>query len=100
MMTAKPLLARIYHPSCGRSYYYALVRKRFKREVTDENGNKTVLLIRTFMCRNCAEEFTELDIMEHEAQKPQVSLSEMTEEQRMDFIRSLYPRKEPDGRPS
>lgn len=51
------------------------------------------------MCRNCAEEFSDLDIVEHEMALPQVNLATMSQEERMAFINSLY-KKDNDAKPS
>lgn len=97
-MTAHPLLSRIYHPSCGRSYYYVLIRKRYKKEVEGR-----ILHVKVYMCRACGEEFSDLDILEHESNLPQVSanITEMNEEERMRFITSLFhKKKDQDAKPS
>lgn len=52
--------------------------------------------VKTYRCRNCGEEFTDLDIMKDEASKPKVNLSDMNPEERMEFIKSLY-KKEPSS---
>jgi hypothetical protein len=98
-MENTPILRRIYHPACGKSYYYALIRKRHTKEITDANGQKSIVKVRVYMCRNCAEEFSDLDIVEHEMALPQVNLATMSQEERMAFINSLY-KKDNDAKPS
>ena len=90
------MIKKIYHPVCGRSYYYALISKRFNKEI----GGK-MLRIKVYMCRHCAEEFSDLDIMEHEASASPIDITEMTSEERREFINKLYSKnKDSDGKPS
>ena len=56
--------------------------------------------VRTFMCRKCAEEFTELDILEHEASRPQVDIMAMSPEERKEFIAKLFEGKTNANKPS
>jgi len=58
-----------------------------------------MVLIKVYMCRHCAEEFSDLDIMEHENSKPTVNLSEMSPEERKEFINNLF-KKDADAKPS
>jgi C4-type Zn-finger protein len=95
IMSDNPLVQRIYHPSCGRSYYYVLIRKRYKREVEGK-----VVNVKVYMCRACGEEFSDLDILEHENSLPQVDITQMSEEERKTFIEKLCKGMKHDAKPS
>jgi hypothetical protein len=95
-MANTPLQKKVYHPLCGRSYYYALVSKRYNKEVAGK-----ILRVKVYMCRHCAEEFSDLDIMEHEANTPHVDITAMSDEERKAFIADLFKKKkEQDAKPS
>jgi len=95
-MKNTPPPKRIYHPLCGRSYYYVLISKRYKKEVEGR-----ILHVKVYMCRACGEEFSDLNIMEHEANTPQVDITQMSPEERKEFIDNLFKKKKDnDTRPS
>jgi len=93
-MPTQPLTPKVYHPLCGRSYYYALISKRYTKEVEGK-----LLKVKVYMCRHCAEEFSDIDILEHEASRPRVDITATTPEERKEFIASLF-KKDSNVKPS
>lgn len=94
-MANAPIMRRIYHPACGRSFYYALISKRFTKEIEGK-----LVKVKTYMCRRCGEEFTDLDIMEHEAGLPTVDITQMSDEERKEFINKLFKKNADNSKPS
>jgi hypothetical protein len=45
--------------------------------------------VKVYMCRACGEEFSDLDILEHENGLPQADITQMNEEERKKFIEDL-----------
>lgn len=60
-----------------------------------------MVTVKVYMCRHCAEEFSDLDILEHEANTPQVNIMEMSDEERREYINKLFSKnKDANGKPS